>query len=104
MGFQFQHREFIWMAGGIILLLLLFIFLLRWKKKVKKRIGDPILVNSLISSYSNKKFVLKLIFLIIAFGLGVVAVMNLRRPAADETSQRKGIDVVIALEIGRAHV
>jgi len=102
MGFQFQHREFIWMAGGIVLLILLFVFLLRWKKKVKKRIGDPSLVKSLISSYSNKKFVLKLVFLIIAFGLGVVAVMNLRRPAADETSQRKGIDVVIALDVSKS--
>src|SRR5690349_8953072 len=102
MGFQFQHREFIWLAGGVLLLILLFILLLRWKKKVKKRIGDPALVKSLISSYSNKKFVLKLVFLIIAFGLGVIAVMNLRRPAADETSQRKGIDVVIALDVSKS--
>lgn len=102
MGFQFQHIEYIWMAGGIVLLVLLFIFLLRWKKKVKKRIGDPSLVKSLINTYSNKKFVLKLVFLIIAFGLGVVAVMNLRRPAADETSQRKGIDVVIALDVSKS--
>src|SRR3982750_3158840 len=102
MGFQFQHREFIWMAGGILLLVLLFILLLRWKKKVNKRIGDPILVKSLISTYSHKKFILKIVFLIIAFALGVVAVMNLRRPAADETSQRKGIDVVIALDVSKS--
>jgi len=102
MGFQFQHREFIWMAGGVLLLILLFILLLRWKKKVKKTIGDPVLVKSLISSYSHKKFILKIVFLIIAFGLGVIAVMNLRRPAADETSQRKGIDVVIALDVSKS--
>jgi Ca-activated chloride channel homolog len=102
MGFQFQHREYIWLAGGILLLILLFIFLLRWKRKVKKRIGDPVLVRSLINSYSHPKFVIKIIFLIIAFGLGVVAVMNLRRPAADETSSRKGIDVVIALDVSKS--
>src|SRR5688572_13650685 len=102
MGFQFQHKEFIWLAGGILLLVLLFIFLLRWKRKVKKRIGDPTLVKSLINSYSHRLFVLKVIFLIIAFGLGVAAVMNLRRPAADETSSRKGIDVVIALDVSKS--
>jgi Ca-activated chloride channel homolog len=102
MGFQFQHREFIWLSGGVILFILLFIILLKWKKKVRKRIGDPSLVKSLIGNYSHGLFTLKIILLIIGFGSGVVAVMNLRRPAADETSNRKGIDVLIALDVSKS--
>ncbi|MEO5562597.1 MAG: VWA domain-containing protein [Chitinophagaceae bacterium] len=102
MGFQFQHKEFFWLFGGVIVLFLLFVLLLRWKKKVKKRIGDPVLVKSLIGTYSPGLFTLKNILLILGFAAGVAAVLNLRRPAADETSSRKGIDVVIALDVSKS--
>lgn len=102
MGYQFQHKEFFWLFGGVILFLLLFVLLLRWKRKVKKRIGDPILVKALIGTYSPRLFTLKNILLILGFAAGVAAVLNLRRPAADETSSRKGIDVVIALDVSKS--
>jgi Ca-activated chloride channel family protein len=69
---------------------------------VKKRIGDPALVKSLIGTYSHPLFTLKNILLILGFAAGVGAVLNLRRPAADETSSRKGIDVVIALDVSKS--
>lgn len=64
--------------------------------------GDPRLVKMLISNYSPGLFLVKFILLVLAFGAGVVAVMNLRKPAADETSSRKGIDVVIALDVSKS--
>jgi len=75
---------------------------LSWKRKVKRKIGDPSLVNALTSTYSSRLFVLKFIAIVIAFAAGVVAVMNLRKPAADETSSRKGIDVVVALDVSKS--
>lgn len=102
MNYQFQHKEYVWLFCGILLLAALLFLLLRWKKAVKKRIGEPSLVNRLIGSYSNPLFILKFILLIVAFAAGVAAVMNLRRPAADETSSRKGIDVVIALDVSKS--
>ncbi|MEO8403896.1 MAG: VWA domain-containing protein [Chitinophagaceae bacterium] len=102
MSLQFQHIEFIWLSGAIILFIGLFIFLLSWKRKVKRKIGDPSLVNALTSTYSSRLFVLKFIAIVIAFAAGVVAVMNLRKPAADETSSRKGIDVVVALDVSKS--
>jgi Ca-activated chloride channel family protein len=95
LSLQFQHTEFIWLLGGIALFILLFILLISWKRKVKRKLGDPKLVKSLIANYAPALFTLKFILLILAFGAGVMAVMNLRRPAADETSSRKGIDVVV---------
>jgi Ca-activated chloride channel homolog len=102
MNLQFQYKEFVWLFGGILLLLLLFFLLLKWKKKVRKRIGEPGLVRLLTANFSSGLFLLKFILIIIAFGAGVAAVMNLRRPAADETSNRKGIDVVIALDVSKS--
>jgi Ca-activated chloride channel homolog len=102
MALQFQHKEFIWLFGGIVLFALLFVLLLSWKNKVRRKIGEPRLVKSLIENYSPGLFSLKFILVTLAFIAGVFAVMNLRKPAADETSSRKGIDVMIALDVSKS--
>src|SRR5882724_4252190 len=99
MQIQFQYKEFIWLMTAVIFFVFLFIVLLQWKRKVKKRMGDKNLVNALISNFSSKLFASKFIFLSLAFALGVVAVMNPRKPGGEDNISRKGIDVVIALDV-----
>jgi Ca-activated chloride channel homolog len=102
MNTQFQYKDFFWLFGAILLFALLFFLLIRWKSKVRKRIGDKKLVSLLTGDYSPAFFTLKFVLLAVAFGAGVLAIMNLRKPAADETSTRKGIDVVIALDVSKS--
>jgi Ca-activated chloride channel family protein len=102
LNFRFQHTEFIWLFAAIGIFLLLFIFLLLWKRKVKKRIGDANLVNHLIRDFSPAKFNLKFFCLTVAFATGVIAVMNPQKAGADESITRKGIDVVIALDVSKS--
>jgi Ca-activated chloride channel homolog len=84
------------------LLVLLFITVLRWKKKTRQKIGDPVLVKALLKSYSAKKFLLK--FILIAFGLVllVIAAANLRQPGTADKINRKGVDVMIALDVSNS--
>src|SRR5258708_3705901 len=102
MNFQFQYKEFIWLFIAVPVVILFFLALLRWKKKVIRRIGDKKLVNQLIGNYSSKKFILKFILLFVALALGVVAVMNLRKPGGSENINRKGIDLAIALDVSKS--
>lgn len=102
MGFQFFHKEFIWLFGAIIFFIILFILLIRWKSKVIKRIGDHNLVKALIGRYSSTLFTLKFGILSIAFAAGVVMVMDLRKPGGTEGINRKGIDVVVALDVSKS--
>lgn len=67
-----------------------------------KRIGDKNLVKALIRNYSPGLFSLKFGLLSIAFAAGVVAVMDLRKPGDAEGINRKGIDVVIALDVSKS--
>lgn len=60
------------------------------------------LVKKLINNYSPTLFNLKFVLLTISFAAGVVAVMNLRKPGGDEGIKRKGIDVVIALDVSKS--
>jgi len=102
LGFQFFHKEFIWLFGAIIFFSILFILLIRWKSKVMKRVGDRNLVKALIGRYSSTLFTLKFGMLSIAFAAGVVMVMDLRKPGGTEGINRKGIDVVVALDVSKS--
>lgn len=102
MSFQFQHKEFIWLFAALVLLVGLFFLLLQWKKKTTKRIGDEKLVKALISNFSSNLFASKFLFLSCAFAVGVIAVMNPRKPGESTATNRKGIDIAIALDISKS--
>jgi Ca-activated chloride channel family protein len=102
LGFQFLHKEYIWLFIAIGLFLLLFILIWRWKRKVMIRIGDKKLVKALINNYSPALFSLKFSLLSLAFAAGVVTVMDLRKPGGAEGINRKGIDVMIALDVSKS--
>jgi Ca-activated chloride channel homolog len=99
---QFQHTSYIWLFTGLLLLLVLYALLVRWKKKVAKKIGDERLVNLLITNFSSRKFNLKFLLLLFAFTAGVLAVMNLRKPGNADNKKRNGIDVALALDISKS--
>ncbi len=80
----------------------MFARLLHWKKVVSKRIGEPALVKQLTQDFSPGRFLLKSVLLFIAFSVGVVAIANLRKPVPDTTVMRKGIDVIIALDVSKS--
>jgi Ca-activated chloride channel family protein len=102
LNLQFQHIEFIYGLGAIAFFILLFVLLLRWKRKVVKKMGDKKLVQQLTNNFSSRLFNLKFILLLLALGTGVVAIMNLRKPADADSLARKGIDVVIAMDVSKS--
>jgi len=100
--FRFFHKEFVWLFAGILVSTLLFLLILSWKKKVVKRIGDKKFVKALMSSYSPTFFAIKFSLLALALGLGVLAVMDLRKPGGEDSFQREGIDVVVVLDVSKS--
>lgn len=102
MNFQFQYKEFLLLSSALLVFAALFLFLLRWKKRTVKKIGDNRLVQQLIKNFSPQLFAGKFILFSLAFALGVVAVANLRRAGSAENISRKGIDVVIALDVSKS--
>lgn len=102
MGFQFQYKAFLPLFSCIIILVLFYFAFLYWKKQVRKRMGDEKLVDILTAQYSSRLSALKLVLLMVAFGCGVVAVMNPRKPGKEESTNKKGIDVVIAMDVSKS--
>lgn len=102
MNFQFQYTQFLWLFSAIAVFVLLFLALLRWKKSTITKIGDTKLVKQLIKNFSSRLFTTKFVLFCLAFALGVAAVANLRKPGAADNIARKGIDVVISLDVSRS--
>lgn len=102
MDFQFQYNIFIWLFAILFVFVLLFLGVKKWKKRVVKGIGSPSLVKALMHRYSPKRFTFKFILVCIAFAMGILAVMNLRKPGGSDGITRKGIDIVFALDVSRS--
>lgn len=99
---HFQYTQYLLSLTAIPVMILLYILLVRWKKKAIKKIGDPLLVKQLTKGFSSKKFNLKLIVFIIGFILCGFAVAGLVEPDGTQKINRKGIDIMIALDVSKS--
>lgn len=102
MDYQFQYPEALWLLALIPFFLLLFLFYQLWKRKAGKRIGDPRLVKEVSKNHSPAKTIVKISLLLIAFACGCIALANPRIPDKNSSEVRKGIDVVIALDVSNS--
>ncbi len=102
MDYTFQYPEALWLLSLIPLFLILYFFYLLWKRKKIKKFGEVQLIKELSSSHSVAKSFIKVGLLLLAFAFGCIALANPRIP--DETSgdARKGIDIVVALDISNS--
>jgi Ca-activated chloride channel family protein len=100
--FSFEHVEFFIGLAALIPLVLLFVFVLRWKRKVRRHMGDEELVNSLTSNFSAKNYSYKFYLQLLAIVLCVVGAANLRTPKNAGGGKRSGIDIMIALDVSNS--
>lgn len=102
MDIQFQYPQALWLLTLVPFAFLLFLLYQSWKRKARKRIGDVHLVKELSRNHSAPKTAVKFLLIALAFGLGVVALANPRVPDKNSGEVRKGIDVVIALDVSNS--
>src|SRR5882757_4710232 len=99
---KWQHTEFLMGLGILPLLGLLLYTLVLWKKRTKKRIGDPALVGQLVKSFSPLRFGIKAGLVLLAFAIVVMGAANFQRPGAMENVNRKGVDVMLVLDVSKS--
>ena len=100
--YQFQHIELLPVLAVVPLLIFLFVVVTRWKKSTIKKIGDTALVNQLIKGYSANKFLAKFILSLLAISFIILGILNLQKPGTMENIERKGVDVMIALDVSKS--
>ncbi len=100
--YKFQHIEYLTGLILIPILVIFFIGVIRWKKKRIKKIGDPPLVREMIKGYSPARFFIKFTLTVLALAAIVGAAANLQKPGKMENVNRKGVDVMIALDVSKS--
>ena len=102
--YQFQNIQLLPVFAVVPVLVFLFILVIRWKKNTTKKIGDAVLVNQLIKGYSARKFAVKFVFAILALSAIITGILNLQKPGTMENIERKGVDVMIALDVSKSMI
>jgi Ca-activated chloride channel family protein len=102
LNFQFEYPEAFWALLLVPVLALMYVLYLAWRKRSAKQLGDERLVAELTASHSPQKAFLKFALLAAAFAIGCVTLANPRKPDDESAEIRKGIDVVIALDVSNS--
>ena len=99
---HFQYIEYLIALAVLPLMVWFYFILIKWKKSSAKKIGDPLLVKELTAQYSSKKFLVKFILFLSAFALCAFAVAGLVEPDGTQKINRKGTDIMIALDVSKS--
>jgi Ca-activated chloride channel family protein len=102
LNIQFQYPDLLWLLVAVPVFGLLYLADHYRKKKAVRRIGNPKLVKELYKSHSFAKDVIKFTLIAIAFALGCIALANPRKPEEGLLQVRKGIDIMIALDVSNS--
>jgi Ca-activated chloride channel family protein len=99
---QFQHSEYLWFLFTIVIIVGLFFLAVNIRKKKLKTIGDDVLVNFQLRNFNLNAQWVKFILLLIALFVGIIGLANLQANAKTQKVKRKGIDVMIALDVSKS--
>jgi Ca-activated chloride channel homolog len=99
---RFQHSDAFWLLLIILLLLLLYWANIRNRGRLMSRIGDIPLIDKLMPRYSLRRGHIAFFILLISIISGIVGLANLQAGSRSEKVERKGIDMMIALDVSKS--
>jgi Ca-activated chloride channel family protein len=100
--FRFEHIDYLYALLLIPVFSTLFVMYMIWKKRAMKRFGDWDVISQLMPLYSGKKLILKFVVLMLAFGFLIIGLANPQVGSKLEKVQRKGADLMIALDVSNS--
>jgi Ca-activated chloride channel family protein len=99
---RIEHLEYLIGLVALPLLIVLLYWLLRWKKKTAARMGDPGLIQQLISNFSPFRFLIKAGLALLALCIIILGAANMQKPGAMENINRQGVDVMLVLDVSKS--
>ena len=99
---RFQHISHLFALGLIPVFICIFLWLIYWRKKRLAKLGDASLITQQLLGHITGRSALRFILLTIGFAAIVIGWANLQMGAKTDKVQRKGVDVVIALDVSKS--
>lgn len=100
--FQFQHIEYLFALIFVPLFIVAFIGAVYWRKRKLQKLGNEQLVLGQIQGYVPGRSTTKFILLTVALFTIIIGWANLRMGDKVEKVERKGVDVVVALDVSKS--
>lgn len=101
-AFRFQHPEYLWGLAATGVACVLFFFYLFLRHRNLNAFAKSHLLGHLIPEVSTGKLIAKFILLSLAYQLTVIGFANPQLGTRQEKVTRKGIDVMIALDVSNS--
>ncbi len=99
---QFGHKEFFWAFILLLVFVLLYGLYRSWKKRAVKSLGDPALVGKMMLHRSGFKTGYRFVLLLLALFFLIAGIIDPEVGSRLETVKRKGIDMVVALDVSNS--
>lgn len=100
--FRFQHISYLFALGIVPVLIVLFVGMLYWRRNKLKKLGEEKLVNEQLRGYIPGRTTMRFVILAIAICAVIIGWANLQTGDKTEKVQRKGVDVIIALDVSKS--
>jgi Ca-activated chloride channel family protein len=99
---HFGQQQHLWALTLLIPLAIAYVFAIRYKRRIRKMLGNTQLVQQLTNNYLPKRYGLKMVLLLLAIVLLVLAWANLRKPLLEKGGKGNGIDVMLVLDVSKS--
>jgi len=99
---RFQHSNYLLALAVIPVLVVLYILLLYWRRQRLQKLGDERLINTQLTGFIPGRRTLRFILVTAALAIAIIGWANLQGGGRAEQVERKGVDVMIALDVSKS--
>ncbi len=99
---RLENSIYLYGLLALPVMVLLFLLLLRWKKKALQRFANPALHTTLFPDASRNKQIIRFLLLLLAAACLVIGIANPQIGSKLEEVHRKGVDILVALDISNS--
>jgi Ca-activated chloride channel family protein len=99
---RFENIELLYALLLLPVMVIIFLVMMRWRKKALQRFGETSVISRLMPESSNLRLVYKLLFFILAYALFIIGIANPQTGSKLEKVQRRGIDIMVALDVSNS--
>ena len=100
--FKFAHAYYFYLLVLIPVFTMMLALFLVWKKRAIARYGEPGVLKQLMPEYSRGKVILKFFWLMLALAAIIFALAGPQTGSKLEKVKRKGIDLMICLDVSNS--
>ncbi len=99
---RFEYIEFLYALLLLPVFMGLHLFVKYWRKNAIQKLGEAHLISKLMPKISSNRPLVKLVIWMLAYVCLVIAIANPQIGSKIEKAKRKGIDLIIALDVSNS--